>query len=186
MAVTPLEADQSLAPIDRNRSFRWTEIAANIAVIISVILMFALYWAQRSDAAEFMRRGTTVNLIALRYTDRILTAEKNVNDYIIKNYDLYRKTNFASEDAPAPVVVLSDKIRADFVLMTDFYSDIILCGEGENPQCEGALIDQWFKDDICQFSNLGEIIGFPQISEAYGEEFLAPVRTFVKKAKCKA
>jgi hypothetical protein len=168
-------------------------LGANIAVIVSAFLMLVIYaaqkldtqkmyLAQRADTEEIMRRGTTVELIGLRYQDRILNAERNINEYIVKNYHIYDAIACPSPNKRGLTVVLDAGIRSDFVLMTDFYTDIVACRESE--QCQASLIDQWFKDDICQFTSQGEIVGFSQLSDQYGPKLFKPLRTFAQTNQC--
>lgn len=149
---------------------RWIGRGADLAVIVSAVLMMVIYYWQRQDAKEHMRRDTTVDLIALRYSDRIVSAEQGLNDYMIKNYNLYTKTELAPPSGVVPDVKLPAKTRDEFALMIDFYSDLLACGDSQ--QCEPALINQWFAEDICQFAKMGEIIGFPQMRDQFGSKFL--------------
>lgn len=170
----------SASDIHRPSRIAWL---ADFAVVVSVILMGLIYYAQRRDAEEFMRRNTTVNLVSMRYSDRILSAEKNLNDYVVNNYDLYTRTEFAKSETERPEVRLTNGTRSDFMLIVDFYSDILACRKSR--QCEPALVDQWFKDDICQFIKLGQIIGFPQLRQQYGDKVFERLDSF-QASDCKA
>jgi hypothetical protein len=175
-------ANEAPVPKPRVRLLRWVGHGADIAVIISVVLMFVIYRNQQADAMAFAKRNTTVNMMSLRYQDRILSAEKGINDYIIKNQNLYARVELATTDDPAPEVVLDGQVRADFVLMIDFYSDILSCVESE--QCDKQLVDRWFRSDICQFSKNGKIIGFPQIVKLYGNGLVAPLTKYTASQEC--
>jgi hypothetical protein len=181
MASNPQANDVPVAK-PRVRLLRWVGHGADIAVIISVVLMFMIYRYQQADAMAFAKRNTTVNMISLRYQDRILSAEKAINDYIIKNEKLYARVELATPDDPAPEVVLDGQVRADFVLMIDFYRDILACVD--KGVCDQELVDIWFKDDICQFTKTGKIIGFPQIAKIYGDSLLSPLNTYLASGAC--
>jgi hypothetical protein len=177
------DQDDAVALEARSPPSRWIGHGADLAVIMSALLMVILYNWQRQDAVEQMRRTTTVGIMQLRYSDRILSAEAGLNEFVTKNFAFYEKTELATPSQSPPSFELPANARSDFVLMIDFYTDILACLDSE--LCERALVGQWFEEDMCQFTKLGEIIGFPQIREQFGDEMLARLTQF-RKEECLA
>lgn len=153
---------------------RWTALsglAANIAVIATIGAMWLIYTGEREDARDLMRRELALGMLEISHGDTVTTAEQRVSAFMVANYERYilAYARQANGEVDAGISTeLDDLQRADFVTLTDYYNDVLICRESGN--CDEKMIDNWFKDDICAFTEFSQLIGWPELREQFGSQ----------------
>lgn len=152
-------------------SGRWmalSGLAANLAVIATIGAMWLIYTGEREDARDLMRRELALGMLEISHGETVTNAERRVSAFMVANYERYVLAYARGEPATnGDASLLDDQMRADYVTLTDYYNDVLLCRESGN--CDADMIDSWFKEDICNFTEFATYIGWPQLREQFGE-----------------
>lgn len=147
-------------------ALRWIELVANIAVIATIIVMWVIYTAERDDAEVIRQKEMSVAMLTLGYDENIVAAEREAVRFIIASTELFEQAYLERENGKAFDVPMPDTTKDAFLTLTDYYDDVLACRESGG--CDTLLIDTWFKDDICNFTEFAELGAFPKLIDDFG------------------
>ncbi len=171
---------------------QYFQLITDFAVVISVGIMIWLYFAERQDAHDLyeaqrkdqivsMQRTTAVQMIGMRYNDRVVAAHQGLSTYLFEN----RKKIFDLASRPPDDRVTDFAVPSqttfDIVMLVDFFTDVLQCRD--SGQCDEALIDGAFKKDICALNANLEIFSYPKLrsDDSYGPQFAENLSEFSRK-----
>lgn len=174
---------------------QYFQLITDFAVVISVGIMVWLYFAERQDAQALykaqrqdqivtMRRTTAVEMIGMRYNDRVVAAHQGLSAYLFKNRKMIFDLASRAPDDRVLDFTIPDQTNFDIVMLVDFFTDVLQCRDSE--QCDEALIDGAFKKDICALNANLEIFAYPKLrsDNSYGPQFAEKLSKFSQK-NCK-
>lgn len=167
------------------RSDKWlamSGLAANLAVIVTIGAMWLIYQGEREDNRDLMRRELAVNILAIGHGETIASAERRTSAFMVDNYERYMLAYSGlgeDEGDGASAALLDEQARADFITLTDYYNDVLTCRASGN--CDAGMIDSWFRDDLCAFTEFAQLIGWPELREQYGPDLGSQLVTFSKE-----
>jgi hypothetical protein len=147
---------------------RTVELLAGLSVIVTVVVMWAIYIGQREDAKAMQRKQLAVEMLTLGHNDNIVNAQARVSQFVFAHsQEIHLASSRVDEERSA--IALDDPAKAAFLTMTRYYDEVLKCRESD--ECDAGMIDLWFRFDICGFTEFAELAAYPTLLNDYGVDF---------------
>lgn len=146
---------------------------AEIAVILTVVIMIAASYLQLQADRDLNQRETTSSLVTLSFSPPVFEAKAKVTTELSVNAEQYATMLLAEPDpesedvsaGPAEIDLPPD-LREAFVVLTEFYTSVVKCRT--SGACHPEFTDDFFKEDICGFNALYAELAEARIEREYG------------------
>ena len=141
-------------------------LLGNLAVILSVVITWVIYYAQREDAKILQHKQLAVEMLTLGNNDNIVNAKSNVTRFILSHSSQIQDSSATMATGKHIAIPLDNASRTAFLMMTEHYDRVIKCRESR--ECDASMIDLWYREDICDFTEFGQIFIFQALAEDFG------------------
>lgn len=172
--IAPIQSGETKPALPASQghtgSSPWHQTLANVAVIASVFVMYAIYASGRTDALDMRKKETAAALLPLKYDSDLRASQQRVNDFIIASRQLYDRA-FLAKTAGHRLALqtLSPELLADIQKITDYYTDVVACSN--DGACDTGMIAMWFKEDVKGFACNVDLVGLPELRRSMGAQY---------------
>ncbi|GEM_PF-2846146 len=154
---------------------------ANLAVIATVAVMWLIYTGERDQQQDMMRKQVSLTILQIGYDQTIVAAEQAVSAFFVEHeedYLLAYQANLIGDAKPS--VSLDSDTQRQFITLIDYYDDVLTCRESS--RCDADMLDEWFQEDICNFTEFAGLIGFEQLRATYGSPLGARLDAYLAES----
>lgn len=146
----------------------WTQVASNIAVIISVLIVVPIYLFQRSDQNALHRRELTEQLFLRKYEDTIAPAYWKVSRAFDSGNKLFKVIQGSqdTEARKAAVAYIRDQAGLENIgIMVSYFEELVSCANKN--QCDAELARELLEPDLTPFYCKAQLVGLPELRKEY-------------------
>ncbi len=173
MSNGPLAPDRELVGPDNRGDQKtrdlaeWIHIAANIAVILSALVVVVLYILQRRDSDVLQRQQLAAQMFQHKYDDRVMDAYLKVSAAFDTYNDDFRIFSGVQEEGKARLAekIIADAGEQNFRIVIDYYNDLLVCID--YGLCDRSLATSLTGQDIRYFYCKARYAGLPQLRKKY-------------------
>lgn len=142
-------------------------IAANVAVVLSALIVVPMYLIERRDADELEHKQLAAEMFQRKYDERVMTAFITVTKGFNENNNLFRI--FAgNQDAAKPLAaaaILKAAPIDEIKIVVDYYNDLAICVE--QGLCDRKMAVSLAGQDLHNFYCKARYVGLPELRKSY-------------------
>jgi hypothetical protein len=168
MSEAPKSEPPRKAPeAKRHGWMEWTQIASNVAVILSALVVVPMYLVQRRDTNQLERQKLAAEMFQRKYDERVMTAYTKVSDVFDtrnRDFDIFAGGQESAKKAVAERIVAEAGL-GEIKIVVDYYNDLLVCMDAK--LCDENLATSLIGQDIKNFYCKARSAGLPQLRERY-------------------
>ncbi|HQV04285.1 MULTISPECIES: hypothetical protein [unclassified Novosphingobium] len=151
-------------------SGRWvelTQIASNVAVILSALIVLPLYLFQREDTIRLERQQIAAELFMRKYDDKLFESYVRVAeafDASNEAFEIFYGNQEVGKRQLAQSIVSKAGLQ-NIKLVTDYFDDILVCVEEQ--VCDADMAQSLIGQDIRNFYCKARFAGIPELRQEY-------------------